>query len=922
MSSARPRRLTRAEVRARLTSFSSRWDRRPGHERQEAQQFLLELLSCYGVDTTAVPAPFTFEHRYSDGSRADLFWPGFLLAEMKSAGETERLQAHRPQALGYWRQSADPKTNTPSPRWLIVCSFRRMEVWQPGEYPQAPRATVDLIDLPDRLEVLDFLRGQTADFDRDAADLAGEAVDATAGTYRSVVSRGTDPLVARDFVLQAAWCMFAEDLDLLPDDNFSRAVETIRGSGLSSYDHLGDLFEWLSRAGERPSAGAFEGVPFVNGGLFAWPARLDLTSDEVDLLARACSADWSLVEPSIFGGLLQSSLGADRRKRMSAFYTPEAEIEKIVGPTIVAPWEMRIDSLDGADEALDALSDLATFRVLDPACGCGNFLYVAYRELRRLESLLRDRVAELHRSAGRSPPVDLPSLGLSNMLGIEKDPFAAALARVVLWIGHKRAVDLYGVGEDPLPLPDLEGIVQGDALKLSWPSCDAIVGNPPFHGTKLMRGVLGDEEIAFLDEEFGVGVKDYCVYWFRKTQDHLSKGQHAGLVATNSIAEGKNREASLDYVISSGGKITNAVRSQPWPGEANVHVSIVNWVKGAPSDVGPPILDGIEVEGITSELRPGTKLPNDAILTANRGRQFFGVVPSGDGFILSEAEAASLLANTEADYAEVVRRYLTGDDITTSVDIAPTRWIIDFGERTLEEAERWPEALAIVRARVKPQRDGHGKRREREQWWKHSRSVRGLFAAVAPLTRFIACPATSRRLFMVWCAPAWCPSNLTSVFAFDDDYSHGVLQSRVHTTWAVHRSTKLKSDARYTVRSFGSFPWPDQNMADQETISTLAAAIEERRRELCRKRGVGLNKLYNALADGVHVDLTRLHDELDRHVAAAYGWPAGVENDDEKILIRLSKLNRAISSGKRPYAPFETSRAETTGLFGTSAGTE
>lgn len=910
---------TRAEVRARLTAFAARWDQRPGHEQQEAQQYQLELLECYGIDVRKVPSPFTFEHRYPDGGRADLLWPGFLLVEMKSAGETERLEAHRPQVLHYWNASADPATNTPSPTWLVLCSFRRLEIWQPGRFPNEPRAVVDLTDLPDRMEVLDFLRGDDPDFDRNAADLAGEAVAATAGVYRNALARGVDPLTARDFILQATWCMFAEDLGLLPDNNFTRAVDQARTGGKSTFDVLGDLFEWLNRPGERPTGGMYKGVPHANGGLFARSARIELDLAELDMLWRACSADWTLVEPSIFGGLLQSTLGVDRRKRMSAYYTPEAEIEKIVGPTIVAPWEDRIASTSTAVEARELLGDLAAFRVLDPACGCGNFLYVAYRELRGLEARVRDLIVERSRAEGKAVPEGLPSLALGNMLGLEKDPFAAALAQVVLWIGHKRAVDQYGLGDDPLPLPELSGITQGDALKRAWPDCDAIVGNPPFHGTKLMRQYLGDDELEFLRKEFDVGVTDYCVYWFIRARAHLAEGERAGLVATNSIREGKNREAALDPLLAAGGTITNAVSSQPWPGEANVHVSIVNWLKGSSQFERPPVLDGVEVDGITAELRAGTERPSDLPLAGNAGKQFFGVVPGagGDGFLLTPGEALELTQREDADYSVVVRPYLTGQDITTNPAIAPTRAVITFGEHSLEEAERWPAALAIVRTRVKPKRAEHEKRRERDEWWKHSRSVPDLFKAVSGLSRFIACPATSKRVVMVWCEPHWCPSNATSVFAFDDDYSLGVLQSRVHTVWAQSRSTKLESRPRYTVRSFASFPWPDHSESARVTIGTLAAEIDARRRALCSERQIGLTELYNAIDDGAYQDLAELHSDLDREVAAAYGWDPDISSDDGEIIKRLSHLNAEIAAGDLAYEPF-ASAGEDGNLFSRS----
>ena len=253
-------------------------------------------------------------------------------------------------------------------------------------------------------------------------------------------------------------------------------------------------------------------------------------------------------------------------------------------------------------EAQDALQ---RYVVLDPACGSGNFLYVAYRELRRIEAELRRRARDMRRSAGLREQATLALyFPLTNIKGIELDPFAVQLARVTMWMGHKLAVDELDLEERVLPLVDLSGIRRGDALKLEWPRADAIIGNPPYHGTKFLRGELGDEYVEWLRTEFKVGVKDYCVYWFRKAHEHLASGGGAGLVGTNSIAEGVNRGASLDYITADGSVITTAVASQDWSGEAAVHVSIVNWVKTPPQPPSTHVLDGREVSGITSSLRP------------------------------------------------------------------------------------------------------------------------------------------------------------------------------------------------------------------------------------------------------------------------------------------------------------------------------
>ena len=213
----------------------------------------------------------------------------------------------------------------------------------------------------------------------------------------------------------------------------------------------------------------------------------------------------------------------------------------------------------------------------------------------------------------------------------------------------------------------------------------------------------------------------------------------------------------------------------------------------------------------------------------------------------------------------------------------------------------WPAALEIVRERVKPQRDRHGKRREREEWWKFSRAVPALFAAVKPLSRFIACPATAKRFYMVWCDADWVPSNAVSAFALADDSAFGVLTSTIHTKWATDQSTKLETRPRYTTQSFSTFPWPSGNL---DAIADVARRLIARRSEICLAENIGLTKLYNQVDDGAWQDLKKLHVELDEAVAVAYGWPKSVAHDPDESNRRLLELNRAIATGEVEYDPF------------------
>jgi len=900
-------RLTGEEIRRGLQVFAARWSVYDRSERAEAQTFLNELFACYGTDRQEVA---TFEEPQS-GRFLDLLWPRVAIIEMKAPAEAKRLEKHRPQAFDYWRNAADPERDIPAPRFVVICAFRRLEVWEPGAYPTAPRVVMDLVELPDRYDALLFLAGDEPVFLGSEVELTRDAVAQVSSVFTALKERrAAGPDVLRNFVLQCVWSMFAEDLGMLPEHRFTRLVEgLIATPSRSSADELGGLFRWLNDpASERPAHGAYARVPYANGGLFAEPAIVHLEREELDLLRGACGYDWTKVQPQIFGSLLEGGLGHDKQWLLGAHYTAEADIQKVVQPTIVRPWKERIENLTKHSEATRAQADLMTYVVLDPACGSGNFLYVAYRELRRLEARLREREMELRKKGGLSEQGSLAAFfPVSNLKGLEIDGFAVGLARVVIWMGHKLAVEELNLSESTLPLADLSGIRPGDALSMEWPRADAVIGNPPFHGSQNLRGILGDDYVEWLGKAYGVGIKDYCVYWFRKAHDHLAPGARAGLVGTNSISQNRARGASLDYIAGNGGVITDAVSKQEWSGEAVVNVSIVNWTKDPPQPPDAFMLDGIEVAGITTSLRALGDGPDGAVrLAANRGHAFQGPIPAGAGFVLSDDEARRLLSLSDANYAEVVRRYLIGDDIATDPRQSPRRWIIDFAAMPLETAMRYPAALEIVRERVKPDRDRNRDRGFREKWWQFGRPRGEMREAITSLQRYVAANAQGKRILFVWCEAVVCPSNLTNVFAFDDDYSMGVLTSRLHGEWARLQSSTLRVDIRYTPTSaFETFPWPPApTSAQRDAVATLAAELIGLRQEICATQHIGLTTLYNHVDEGAWADVGDLHRQLDEAVAAAYGWPVSVAAGADEAMRRLLGLNAAIAAGEIDYDPF------------------
>lgn len=883
------------EIQKALTKFANKWAGYQGSEKSEAQTFLNMLFDAYGSDRLEVGAKF--EAFKSSAGFMDLHWPGICIVEMKAP--QKQVTDAREQVKRYWEESADEDADIPAARWVVLCNFHEFEIWEPGRFPKSPRATFGIDELASRYEALMFLAGtdQRPNFAQLHKELTTQAADKVGEVYRSLMDRGAAPPdEIQRFIMQSIWTMFAEELGLLTGAPFQNTVDKLRGRAEESAQTLGFLFKVLNQKGSQHRKGILAGTRYVNGQLFADPAYVDLNEDEIATLYEATTYNWSHVEPTIFGSLMERIIGG----KLGAHYTHEVDILKIVDPTIVRPWQARIDAATTPAQALAVLTELCEFRVLDPACGCGNFLYVAYRELRRLEAAAKARILDLSAQTGLPTPAGpYPYVPLTNFYGIEIQPPAVLIARVTLWMGHRQMMDQYGDAEPPLPLVNLAGITIGDAVFGPWPEVDCIVGNPPFVGDRKIRGELGVDYLNKLKKGFpAVGVVDYCAYWFRRAHDHLADGQRAGLVSTNTLRENKHRLASLRYIVDNGGVLTDAVSTQRWPGEAKVFVSLSNWIKNPPEPVEVFHLDGSEVEAINSKLKVGPLLPEPHKLAANKGLSFIGCQPTGEGFIVDDAAAATLIAAGESD---VVRRYITSDDIAEVVGAEPGRWIIDFGTMALEEAMKYPKSLDVLRKEVKPHRDDDPAMRR--IWWKFWRPRPEMRKALAPLDRYLVSTLTGKRLLFTWADKEWCPSNLVGVFAFDDDYAFGILASTAFDAWVWNESSTMKDDLRFTPSTaFETFPWPSPTAAERQAVAAAGRALIDRRQEISRNDGIGLTVLYNRVDDGAYTDLVKLHKQLDQTVVESYHWPKKIAQDRFELLRRLGALNQQIGSGVGKYS--------------------
>ncbi|MGL5509582.1 MAG: DNA methyltransferase, partial [Microcoleaceae cyanobacterium] len=301
---------------------------------------------------------------------------------------------------------------------------------------------------------------------------------------------GFDDLTAQRFILQCVLAMFAEDRGLLPRDLFISCVQECL-NGANSYDVLGGLFQQMNQPGITP-VGKYQGVDYFNGGLFAKIHPIELTKEELSFLDVACRQDWNKIRPAIFGNIFEGTANSQERHAYGIHFTSEADIMKIVRPTISRYWEERIEAAGTIADLTKLQLELQQYKVLDPACGSGNFLYIAYQELKRVEQLLIDKITERRRSS--SDQLQMSFVTPNQFYGMDTNPFAVELARVTLMIARKVAIDKFNLTEPALPLDTLDNnIICTDALFTEWEKVDAIIGNPPFLGGHKVRLELGDK---------------------------------------------------------------------------------------------------------------------------------------------------------------------------------------------------------------------------------------------------------------------------------------------------------------------------------------------------------------------------------------------------------------------------------------------
>lgn len=981
--------------------FITIWQSNKLTERAGAQAHFDDLCELLGVEKPRDPNNYCFERgaKKSGGGDgwADVWKRGFFAWENKKPGRD------LDKAL---KQLTDYALQLESPPLLVVCDRERIIIHTAFTgYPDEP-CEIRIEELVDdsKRQMLKWVFTDPLKLrpEKSTAAVTEEAAKRFAGLADAMRQRGQDSNQVAHFLVQCLFCMFAEDEGLLPERILTGLLASAKSDVAKAANRIAALFNAMQ---EPRGVYGNDDIEWFNGGLFRQIAVPVLTASDLETL-RAASADmdWRAIDPTIFGTLFERGLGK-KRAALGAHYTDTGTIAKLVDPLVreplLAEWQATREKIAkcivkaGAfDEAKAAALDvkataqakkdmerkltaaktastralneanklytgfllrLSKFRVLDPACGSGNFLYLALKALRDVEKRAQIEAQEL----GLHAETELQT-GPHNILGMEVNEFAAELARVTVWIGDIQWCRQNGWrhGSNPILKP-LDGVEHRDALvntdgsQAQWPKADVIVGNPPFIGNKKMRGELGDvyvDTVRLAYRDNSLDGADFVCFWFEKARMQMEDGnlQSAGLVSTNSIRGGANREV-LKRILEKSRIFLAWSDEEWWDNGTAVRVSMTGFGQSAMK----PQLDGLEVAVIHADLTADIDVTKASKMRENLNKSFQGVTPSAavkrklreelglpDASFNLEGSVARKILQEPATMngepmAAVVRPYLITDDITTR---PLDRFIVNFVGRDEKAAAMFEKPFAAIsNVRLHRPHTDRFNDFQKYPWWQFAWPRPEMFMALHGLPRYIAITRVSKHHLCAWTPSAVTPGDALVVVARDDDTTIGVLQSRIHEVWALRNGTELEDRPRYThTTCFETFPFPDgltpdipaAKYKDNEKAKAIATAAQE----LIKLRDHYLNppewtdwlitpkeqaagfpkrpvaKLGHE-ADLKKRTLTNLynhrpswlalaHETLDKAVAAAYGWSDYTPQwKDEVILRRLLALNQQ-RSGK------------------------
>ena len=872
--------MTPAPPSLDVASFIAKWRASELKERSASQEHFIDLCRLLGEQSPAEADPYGNTYCFERGARKDTGGEGWadVWKRHHFAWEYKGKKANLDQAFEQLRQYSLALENPPL---LIVSDMVRFQIrtnWTNSVSQTHEFALEDLADAANREKLKwafsDPRRLRPGQTRQSLTESAARSFASVAQTLRE---RHHDSQKVAHFINRLVFCMFADDIALLPDNMFRRMLEQARKAPASFPELARSLFEVMASGGRV----GFERVAWFNGGLFDDAATLPLERGDIEVVLKAARLDWSEIDPSILGTLFERGLDPSNRVQLGAHYTDRSMIMRLVDPVVVRPWLAEWDAekaeiVAGLERAAvaksagarttqrnkseqryrDFLARLRSFTVLDPACGSGNFLYLSLQALKDLEHQVQVEAEALGFQR------EFPEIDPSNVKGVEINHYAAELARISVWIGHiqwMRRNGFPGTSEPILrPLDTIEcrdAILTPDGAEPEWPEADVVIGNPPFLGGKFLKTHLGEDYVSRMFEAYADRVPaeaDLVCYWFEKAGKQIAAGKakRAGLVGTNSIRGGANRRALR--AATAGRPIFNAWSDQPWTLDgAAVRVSLVCFSSAADS-VSEILLNDRQVDEIYTDLTArhgtvGVDLTAAKRLPENADTAYMGDTKGGAFDISGDMarEWLQLPANpNERTNADVLKPWVNGMDLTRR---PAGKWIIDFGwDMSESDAALYEKPFEWVQTHVNPSRQTNRRLSYRVHWWRHAEPRQGMWDALRGIKRYIATPMVAKHRLFIWQDTRICPDHQLVVIARDDDTTFGILHSRFHELWSLRLGTSLESRPRYTLTTtFDTFPFPDgltPNVAAADyKDDPRAVAVAEAARELVTLRDQWIN---------------------------------------------------------------------------------
>jgi hypothetical protein len=875
------------EIRARLAAFSERW-KDACDEDAEAKSFWDALFECYGTNRRQV-ARFEYPIKKLDGNWGfiDVLWKGKVIVEHKSRGKN--LGEAKKQAEDYMERLKPAER----PRYLVTCDFGRFEIF---DLHNGQVDTFTLEALSDHASHLGFLGGYEPKRPSLEAPVNIAAVEKLGALYDSMKSGGYPDHDLQRFLVRVLFCLFAEDTGVFEQESFTGIIQNRTSEDGSDLGiKLAQIFETLDTPNKQRQAAldeALAALPYVNGELFTGRLALAATDSRMrTALLECCDFDWSKISPAIFGSLFQGVMEAAERRSLGAHYTSEENILKLICPLFLDALRAELAAIKsgperGRTQKLEEFHNkLARLKFLDPACGCGNFLIITYRELRKLET---EVLKELRPSGEAVLDIaDLTKVNVDQFYGIEIEEFPVQIARVAMWLmDHIANIELgYAFGQSftRLPLTKASHIVHDNALRIDWrevitpAECSYILGNPPFIGSKFLSDEQRGDIRAVWDTVPGSSILDFVTAWYWKAANFIQGTEiDVAFVSTNSITQGEQVPVMWQAMFSVNVVINFAYRTFNWDsearGRAHVHVVVIGFGLsarrplhiyetngGTISKIEVLQLNPYLIDAAFTPIQSRTRSISDApvMLSGNQ--------PVDGGFYFFTPEEKAEFLSKEPQAEPFFRRWLGGEEFINGIE----RWCLLLGGCTPSQLRQMPHCMERVRSvkEFRASRDRLATRRLAEFPMKFG-------VTVAPEKSYLALPQVSslnrRYIPIAWLAPAIICGEKLRVIPAGELYHFGVLTSTMHMDWMRVVTGRLKSDYQYSAKLvYNNYPWPEATPEQKASVEQRAQAVLDARSLFLPPAGKStLADLYDPVA--MPPALAKAHAVLDRAVENCY----------------------------------------------------